>query len=294
MMLRTEGMQGHKRREGKPGGFRLTCLVDNTAQLSSRLWAEHGLAFLIEAHGAKILFDTGQSGTVLAHNLAVLGEDLRDLSAIVLSHGHYDHTGGLAEALSRAEGVEVVAHPDVFRERFSRRDEGLKSIGLPFARREIEARARLRLERGPVEVAPGVMTTGQIPRGLGLEARESRHVVREGERLVPDPFHDDQALVLRTGRGLVVVLGCCHAGLVNTLEHVRNAFGGRVRAILGGTHLARADDASLARAIAAVRDEYDVEELYLGHCTGARGFIAFAQALGERVKPCPAGLRIEF
>ena len=119
-------------------------------------------------------------------------------------------------------------------------------------------------------------------------------MVREGGRLVPDPLHDDQALVLRTKRGLVVVLGCCHAGLINTLEHVRKTFGGRVRAVLGGTHLAKADDARLAQAIAAVRDEYGVEELYLGHCTGARGFIAFAQALGGRVKPCPAGLRIEF
>ncbi|HDH10195.1 MAG TPA: MBL fold metallo-hydrolase [Chloroflexi bacterium] len=293
-MMRIERMPEGGRQGSDPSEFRITCLVDNTAQLSSRFWAEHGLSFLVEARNAKVLFDTGQSGAVLAHNLALLGEDLQDLSAIVLSHGHYDHTGGLAEALSLAKGVEVIAHPDVFRERFSRRDGELKSIGLPFPRPEIEARARLRLEREAIEVVPGVMTTGQIPRGFGPETREPRHVVREEGKLVPDPFYDDQALVLRTERGLVVVLGCCHAGLINTLERVRSIFGGKIHAILGGTHLARADDACLTQAIAAVKDEYEVEQLYLGHCTGMRGFLAFAQALGERVKPCPAGLRLEF
>ena len=275
--------------------FRVSCLVDNTAGLSSGLWAEHGSAFLVEAATVKVLFDTGQSGEVLVHNLAALKQDLQGLSSVVLSHGHYDHTGGVDHVLSMFGDVEVVAHPTIFAERIARDDCGQeKPIGIPFSRQHLEAKCCLRLTKEPVEVAPGVFTTGQVPRGFGPEPQDPRLLVRKGEQLVVDPLLDDLSLVLNTQNGLVILLGCCHAGLINTLEHVKKTFSGEMLAILGGTHLANVDDGSLRETVTAVKDRYGVQYAYVGHCSGFRGLLAFAEIFGERGRPCPAGLCLTF
>lgn len=279
----------------EPGELRVTCLVDNTAELSSELWAEHGSAFLVEAAGNKVLFDTGQSGDVLAHNLSALNKDLRGLSAIVLSHGHYDHSGGLDRVLSMVEGVEVVAHPAILDERIARSERGpQKSVGIPFSRQHLEARCRLRLAKESVEVAPGILTTGQVPRGSGPEPRDPRLLVRHGEQLVADSLLDDLSLVLRTRTGLVILLGCCHAGLINTLEHIKTTFSSEILAILGGTHLANVVDSTLRETVTAVKERYGVQYAYVGHCSGTRGLLAFAEIFGARGRPCPAGLSLTF
>jgi 7,8-dihydropterin-6-yl-methyl-4-(beta-D-ribofuranosyl)aminobenzene 5'-phosphate synthase len=275
--------------------FHVTCLVDNTAQLSSGLWAEHGSAFLIESADAKVLFDTGQSGAVLVHNLAAMNKDLRGLSCIVLSHGHYDHTGGMEHILSRYANVEIVAHPSVFDDRISRGVSGSeKSVGIPFSREHVETRCSLRLSAEPLEVAPGIFTTGQVPRGAGPEPRDPRLVVRVEGQLLVDPLLDDMSLVLKTRKGLVVLLGCCHSGLINTLEHVSNRISGRMHAIMGGTHLANVEDSVLLETVTAVKDGYGVQDVYVGHCSGTRGLLAFADVFGESGRPCPAGLCVEF
>ncbi len=274
--------------------LKITCLVENTAMLSSTLWGEHGLSFLVERGDARVLFDTGQSGAVLSHNLTELKLDLHDLSAIVLSHGHYDHTGGLSTALELFGRVAVYAHPDVFSKRYSRRGDKLVAAGSRLTREEIEERADLDLASEVTAVATGVWMTGEIPRRLGGETRSSRLVVKSGDELVLDPFRDDLSLVVETNGGIAVILGCCHAGILNTLAHVREHFNQPIRALIGGSHLAKADDELLGKVAAAVRDEYDIAELYLGHCTGWRSLLFLATALGDRVKPCPAGTVVEF
>lgn len=276
-------------------GFSVTCLVANTADLSSGLWAEHGVSFLIETADDKVLFDTGQSGDVLVHNLAVLKLDLQGLSCIVLSHGHYDHTGGLEQVLSMTGEVEVVAHPALFDERFSIGERGMeKSVGIPFGRRALETKCSFRLTTDPVEVARGIFTTGQVPRGVGPEPRDPRLQVRNGEQVVVDPLLDDLSLILKTRDGLVILLGCCHAGLINTLEHVATKFSTEILAIVGGTHLANVDDGILRETVTAVKNRYGVRYAYVGHCSGFRGLLSFAEIFGEQGQPCPAGLRLTF
>ena len=274
--------------------MRVTCVVDNAARRSSPFWGEHGLAFLIENEGANVLLDTGQSGTVLLHNLALLEVDPRHIDAVVLSHAHYDHTGGLAALLEQAPGLPLFAHPDIFRERFSRRKTGIESIGLALGREELAQRAELHLNAEPTEVAPGIWTTGEIALRPEPEGRSARHLVREGEGWAPDPYRDDQALVLKTGKGLVVLCGCCHAGLLNTLAHVRRIFGQEIIAVAGGTHLVSADEAQLRHVVAALREEYGSPLLHLNHCTGERAYMILAQAFGERVAHCPAGTVLRF
>jgi len=251
------------------------------------------LAFLIETGGGCVLFDTGRSGTVLLHNLELLDIEPKAINALALSHAHYDHTGGLPALLDHVAAIPLHAHPDLFRERFSRREGSLKSVGLPLKREDLEQRLELRLSAEPTQILPGVWTTGEITDRAEPEGRSEHHLVRGIEGWEPDPYRDDMALVLDTDEGLVVLCGCCHAGLLNTLAHVGRAFGPRITAVIGGSHLLHADEAHLRRVIEVLR-EFGVPRLYLNHCTGLRAYVTLAQALGEKVAPCPAGTTLSF
>ncbi|MBM4432232.1 MAG: MBL fold metallo-hydrolase, partial [Chloroflexi bacterium] len=223
--------------------MKITCLVDNTAKEASHFWAEHGLSVLIETEEGCLLFDTGQSGSVLMHNLRTAGFVPSQINVLALSHAHYDHTGGLpiflqnwwATVPPRHEKPALYANSDLFRERFSHRDDGLTSIGLALSRATLSRYVDLRLSDEPQQVLPGVYTTGRIAGRSEPEGRSPRHVVREGQRWIADPYEDDLSLVLQVERGLVLLCGCCHTGLLNTLHHVRAAFPGEIVAILGGT-----------------------------------------------------------
>ncbi|MBC8263626.1 MAG: MBL fold metallo-hydrolase [Anaerolineales bacterium] len=280
--------------------MKVTCVVDDAVCDSSLFWGEHGLAFLIETERGCVLFDTGQSGTVLLHNLDLLGIEPEAINVLVISHAHYDHSGGLPALLDRGSvgdlrptGIPLYSHPDLFRERFSRRKGALKSVGLPVGREALEQRLTLQLSAEPTEILPGVWTTGEITDRAEPEGRSPHHLVRGTEGWDPDPYRDDMALALETERGLVVLCGCCHAGLLNTLAHVRRTFSTDITAVAGGTHLLHADEAHLRRVIEVLR-ELGVPRLYLNHCTGQRAYVTLAQAFSEKVAPCPAGTRLNF
>lgn len=273
--------------------MKVACVVDDAVCDHSSFWGEHGVAFLIETESGRVLFDTGQSGTVLLHNLELLGTEPKAISALAISHAHYDHTGGLPALLGQVAEITLYAHPDLFRERFSRREGAIKSVGLSLDRETLAQRLTLQLSAEPTEILPGVWTTGEITDRAEPEGRSAHHLVRglgiEGWE--PDPYRDDMALVLETEGGRVVLCGCCHAGLLNTLAHVRRTFGTDVTAVVGGTHLLHADEAHLRRVIEVLR-ELGVPRLYLNHCTGQRAYVTLAQAFGEKVAPCPAGTRL--
>ena len=278
--------------------IRVTCVVDDAVCDHSPFWGEHGLAFLIETESGSVLFDTGQSGTVLLHNLNLLGIEPETINALAISHAHYDHTGGLPALLDwgsvgdlRPTGIPLHAHPDLFRERFSRREGTPKFVGLPLERAALEQLLTIQLSTEPAEVLPGVWTTGEITDRAEPEGRSAYHLTYGTEGWEPDPYRDDMSLVLETGRGLTVICGCCHAGLLNTLAHVRRTFGPDITTVAGGTHLLHADEAHLQRVMEVLR-ELDVPQLYLNHCTGQRAYVTLAQAFGEKVAPCPAGTRL--
>jgi 7,8-dihydropterin-6-yl-methyl-4-(beta-D-ribofuranosyl)aminobenzene 5'-phosphate synthase len=282
---------------------RITCVVDNTVRQGSLFWGEHGVSFRIETDQGCFLFDTGRSESVLWHNMGMLGGCPRDARALVLSHAHIDHSGALVTVLSQKPGLPLYGSPDLFRPRFTLQDGKYKPIGLPLGRQELRQLAELRLSQDPAEVLPGVWTSGEIPERSELEGRSARHFVPSDDDAPseytepiwkPDPYGDDMSLVVETRDGLVVVCGCCHAGLLNTLAHVRRTFQRRITAILGGTHLVDADDVQLNRVIDVLRETYGGPRLHLNHCTGTRAYVALASAFGDQVSPCPVGTTLSF
>jgi 7,8-dihydropterin-6-yl-methyl-4-(beta-D-ribofuranosyl)aminobenzene 5'-phosphate synthase len=280
---------------------KITCVVDNAVQPRSAFWGEHGLAFRIEVDQACALFDTGRSGSMLLHNLGLLGECPRGASALILSHAHIDHTGGLVAVLSQKPGLPVYASPDIFRPRYMLQAGEYKSIGLPLTQKQLTDLADLHLSEAPLEVLPRLWTTGETRERPQPEGRSPQHFVPDGEGWQPDPYGDDMSLVLETREGLVVICGCCHAGLLNTLAHVRRTFQRPIVAVLGGTHLMDADEAYLHHIVGELRDTYGSPRMYLNHCTGERAYVAMVNAFPrrgsigvDRVTPCPAGTTLVF
>lgn len=271
----------------------ITCIVDNSVQQGSRFWGEHGLSFWIETGHGSALFDTGGSETVLLHNLGLLKKQPCDASALILSHAHGDHTGSL-EAVCRQVRLPLYANPDLFRPRFSLRDGKYTSIGLSLTREKLGEMTDLHLSQTPVEVMPGMWTTGEITDRSEPEGGSPRLFVPDGDGWRPDPYRDDMSLVIETMGGLVVVCGCCHAGLLNTLAHVRRTYQRPVSAVMGGTHLLSADAAAIQHVISMLRDSYGSPRLYLNHCTGEQAFVAMAAAFGNLVHGCPAGTTVTF
>ncbi len=268
--------------------MRLTCLVDNCVMRGSSLWGAHGLSFLIEAEGGNILWDVGPAPTVLRHNLRALHLEQTPVAAIALSHAHNDHVGGLAAALEIYPSAPIYANKGLLEPRYSIRQGRPQAIGLESDPILPLARERLHLSAAPVEIVRGVRTSGVIgSRPFPLGASD-HHRIKQGDTLIQDPYCDDMSLVLETDEGLVLLCGCCHAGLRNTLSTLRAQDQRPLLAIVGGTHLEAASDAEMEQLIQALQTE-GAPRLYLNHCTGERAIWKLHHALGECVAACPAG-----
>jgi 7,8-dihydropterin-6-yl-methyl-4-(beta-D-ribofuranosyl)aminobenzene 5'-phosphate synthase len=271
-------------------GLRVTTLSENTAGMDGFL-GEWGLSFLVESDDTTVLFDTGQS-TSAVHNAHLLGVDLSRVDRIVLSHGHFDHTGGLKDVLSEmGKEVEVIAHPDIWQLKYAvRKGEKPRYIGIPFSRSELEGLgARFRLTSKPVAISESLMTSGEVPMVTDYEEIESYLAVKENGDFKPDIFRDDQALIIKTPQGLVVVLGCAHRGIINTLYHARKISGvEKIDAVLGGCHLMNASEERIWRTLADLK-ELGVGRLSVCHCTGLAASVILAQEFGERFLQNNAG-----
>jgi 7,8-dihydropterin-6-yl-methyl-4-(beta-D-ribofuranosyl)aminobenzene 5'-phosphate synthase len=273
----------------------ITCVVDRET-ISTALQGEHGLSFWIESEGEVVLFDTGQSAVVLMNNLKELDLPIEKIKAVALSHAHYDHTGGLAALLEKRPGLRVHAHHSLFQPRFKQLQSGYRSIGLGMSQMDLQNKADLRLSSDPVELLPGLWTSGEIterPESMGT----SPYLMAKDERgeWIPDPHLDDLSLVyMNETQGLTLICGCCHAGILNTLAHVKRVFNRQITEVIGGIHLKNASEIEIAHVIEVLLITYPDTNFYLNHCTGDLAFTSINRVFVGRVKNFPVGMRLSF
>ena len=267
----------------------VTTLVENSVHARSLL-AEHGLAFHIQAGRHSLLFDTGQS-SLLVENARKLHVPIESVEAIALSHGHNDHTGGLSAACEAAPQARLFLHPASLSPKFSAKPDGtVHAIGIDPANAEVIRKAAddVVWTAKPTEMVEGISVTGEIPRQNGSEDTGGRFFL-DAACARPDPLVDDQALFFDTAEGLVVLLGCGHAGVVNTLEYVRQLTGGRpIHTVLGGMHLLTASPERIEKTIEAFR-RLDIQRLGPAHCTGLPALARLWNAFPGRCCSCAVG-----
>lgn len=273
---------------------KIICVINDEVKEGMDLKAEHGLSFWIELEHHSVLFDSGQSPEVLDHNLKKLGLSPINIDSLVFSHAHDDHTGGVSAIFPERTTIPLIAHSDLFRARYSDKNGFYKFIGISMNEADLSHYFYLKLTDEPVEVAPDLWTTGTIVNRPERMGASKHHLIHNGGGWHEDPYLDDLSLVLNTPTGNVLICGCCHAGILNTLYHAENKFDGPFIAVVGGTHLATADDQYLNFIIETFQERYPDCKFYLNHCTGKHAIELMQEKFGERVKPFLAGESIQF
>ncbi|MFQ5710718.1 MAG: MBL fold metallo-hydrolase [Candidatus Geothermarchaeales archaeon] len=281
----------------------ITTIIDNTVQAlvptkrvirqtasfikpEDRVVAEHGLSLLIEADDTKILFDTGLTPRNTLNNIGALRIPVGEVDLITLSHGHLDHTGstvGALKAIGRPTRVHI--HPDLFTKRYLVGARGKKyMIGVPDGegRGRIEgAGGEIVTNRGVEEIARGVYLSGEVKRYTPMESKKL--CVEVKGKLIPDPLMDDQSIAVDLGgRGLAVITGCAHAGVLNILRHFTEQLNKDVYCLFGGFHLTEAmPPRALETAIEGIA-EYNPRYVCPMHCVEPSGMVALVNRFREK------------
>ncbi len=249
--------------------LKITILAENSVVVPFDVIGEHGFSAFVETDSGNFLFDTGQ-GKALVNNALALKKDLNSIKFLYLSHGHYDHTGGMVDLLKIKSPLDVYAHPDMFSERYWMKDGAQKYIGVQFNKSYLEGLgANFKFHKDFQEIDSNILSSGEVERNTTFEKIDKEMKVKtdDGE-LIQDQIWDDYSMAIKTSKGLVVILGCAHAGIVNILNHFINKTKEKeIYAVLGGTHLGFANDKQIDETI-KVLDQYNIQKLGVSHCTG--------------------------
>lgn len=256
--------------------MKIYVLSDNHAQ--RKFDGEWGLSFYIEHDNKKILFDFGSSDLFIK-NANILGIDVLDADYYILSHGHWDHGDGL----KFMPEIKIICHPEIFIKRYSKD----RYIGLEYTYEEAMKRFDFVFSREAYKITDDIIFLGEIPRVTEFESKETYFVKQDGTL---DYVRDDSAIVIKTEKGLVVISGCAHAGICNTIEHAKKVTGvDKIHAVLGGFHLKDGGELTL-KTIEYLKNA-DIEHIKTSHCTSFPALVQFANDLNSM--PYGAGDIIE-
>ncbi|MBW1971213.1 MAG: MBL fold metallo-hydrolase [Deltaproteobacteria bacterium] len=283
----------------KNGNWRIKILVNNSVPESPYL-GEHGISFLIENISDKnpwsFLFDTGQTSEVLLSNAEKMRVNWVNLRGIALSHGHYDHTGGLLGLLEKLDHpVPIIYHPEIFKNRISMIPH-FRSIGVPFKEKDIEKfNMPILRTRNEVYISDELIISGEIPREYDFEENGVDNFFCESDdKYVKDNVMDDKAVIIRLKeKGIFLICGCCHAGLINTLKYAyeltkeKKVFG-----IIGGLHMAGATDERIEKTIEHLK-KYNPSIIVPMHCTGIKESAILWNVFKDKIKFLLVGESLE-
>ena len=282
--------------------LKITVLAEDSVLYESPYLGQHGVSFLLEgtkdSNIRRILVDVGQNSPALLSNMRIMNISPSAIDAIVLTHCHYDHTKGVVNMLREIgkRDVRVIAHPDIFRPNFVI-NTYFKYVGImpDDSKENIEkAAGRLLLTRDPLVIMPGIMTTGEVKRqtefeevGIGVETIENG-------RVKDDQMLDDISVVANVKeKGLVIVTGCSHAGIVNIVKQAIELTGcEKIEAIIGGLHLVDAPETRIKRTVDELA-KLNISWICAGHCTGFKAQVEFYLTFKERFSPLHTGMQFE-
>jgi len=270
-----------------------TILCENYVFRNVGAIAEHGWAVFIETNQSNYLFDTGQ-GKAIINNARYFKKDLLTIKGIIISHHHVDHTGGLLSVLEEIGRAKVYSHPDLFKNSYSISGGNERLIGIPFRREILESRgAEFIFNTDFKEIVPDLMLSGEIPRETPFEKGDKNQVLKTKEGYIKDPILDDQTLFISTKKGLIIILGCSHAGMINIINYAIEKTGQEhINTIIGGTHLGPATEETREKSIQALK-KFDIEKIGVSHCTGLETSTRLLQEFGDRFFFCNVGTVIE-
>lgn len=287
---------------GHVDSLKITVLMEDYAGYEAEYWGSHGIALLLDITSGKynkrLLLDVGQSCEALIHNMDIAGIEPGSIDMIFISHCHYDHTLALSGMLERInKEIPVIGHPDIFRKNYSM-DPFIREIGATDKNkpeRLIELGAQLMLVKEPFRLMQGVISTGEIKRRTDFEGSGIGTYNIENGRFVPDGLIDDMSLALNIkDKGLMIVTGCSHAGIINIIEHAKDITGiDKVYGIIGGLHLIKADDRVIDLTIDHM-ERLSPDVVIPGHCTGQKAQYRFWERFGDRYRSMHSGKVFEF
>ncbi len=281
----------------------ITNVYSDTKLRDSGFYSGHGQSFHIvdKKSGKQIIFDIGTVGKHVVFNMNKLHIIPDEIDFLVISHGHYDHTLGLPEFLSkRTKRIQIIAHPKILEPKKALIKDGVLkkrvNIGAPKITKKQNKKITFKFVKEPYEIIKDIWLSGEIINRPHKDGTEERLQHKENKRWVKDPLIDDQSLIINHSKGLIIICGCCHSGLLNTIEHAKRLFHDKnIYAILGGTHMLNFTEEDLEKVADVLDHNFDKPILYLNHCTGNYAIDFLREKFGKDiVRPCHTGTILEF
>lgn len=263
--------------------MKITTLIENNSGKRSDLHTEHGLSVYIEVDGKNILFDTGQSGNFI-DNAEKLGIDLKNLDYVIISHGHYDHSGGFERLIREINpDIELYIGKGFFDKKYGFiSEDNYKYIGNPFSESFLEENdiPTKYVSEDITNITENLMIFTNFNRDEDFENTDETMYIKENGNYRKDEFYDEVSLGLKTDKGLFILVGCAHPGIVNILETISERTDMKINGLIGGTHLIKEDETKINKIIEYLKEK-DIKIVAACHCTGKQGETMLSQQLEE-------------